>query len=75
MACCTAFRVVVGKFNGRPIIWHDGQIGGFYAENVVFLDDGFSLVVLTNDQDINTDPFVLKLLNAVCESSTLSGNC
>lgn len=69
------FGLVVGKFNGRPIIWHDGQIGGFYAENVVFLDDGFTLVVLTNDQDINTDPFVLKLLNAVCESSTLSGNC
>jgi len=69
------FGLVVGRFNGRPIIWHTGQIGGFYAENVVFLDDSFTLVVLTNDQDIDTDPFVLKVMNTVCGSAQLAGNC
>ena len=67
--------LVVGNYNGRPIIWHTGQIGGFYVENVVFLDDGFTLVVLTSDQDIDTDPFVLKVMNAVCSSAQLANNC
>ncbi len=67
--------LVVDKFNDRQIIWHTGQIGGFYVENVVFLDDGFTLIVLTNDQDTDTDPFVLKLMNAVCNSASLSSNC
>lgn len=69
------FGLVLSKFNNRPLEWHTGQIGGFYAENVVFLDNGFTLVVLTNDQDIDTDPFVLKIMNAVCNSSQLSNNC
>jgi D-alanyl-D-alanine carboxypeptidase len=69
------FGLVLYKFNNRPIEWHTGQIGGFYAENVVFLDDGFTVVVLTNDQDIDTDPFVLKIMNAVCNSVQLSGTC
>ncbi len=67
--------LALSKFNKRPIVWHTGQIGGFYAENVVFLDDGFTLVVLTNDQDIDTDPFVLKVMNAVCTSAQLSTYC
>lgn len=69
------FGLVIGKFNRRSIIWHTGQIGGFYAENVVFLDDGFILVVLTNDQDIDTDPFVLEIMNTVCGSAQLSSSC
>lgn len=69
------FGLAVGKYNGRQIIWHSGQIGGYYTENVVFLDDGFTLVVLTSDQDIDTDPFVFKILNAVCNSAQLSANC
>lgn len=69
------FGVALSKFNNRQIAWHAGQIGGFYAENVLFLDDGFTLVVLTNDQDIDTDPFVLKIMSAVCNSSQLSSTC
>ncbi len=69
------FGLALSKFSNRPIEWHTGQIGGFYAENVVFLDDGFTLVVLTNDQDVDTDPFVLKIMNAVCTSAELSSNC
>jgi CubicO group peptidase (beta-lactamase class C family) len=69
------FGLALSKFNNRQLEWHAGQIGGFYTENVVFLDDGFTLVVLTNDQDIDTDPFVLKIMNAVCNSSQLSSTC
>jgi hypothetical protein len=35
------------------VVWHDGQIGGFTAEEAFFLDTGFTVVVLTNDQDAN----------------------
>jgi D-alanyl-D-alanine carboxypeptidase len=69
------FGLALTTYNSRPIMWHAGQIGGFYTENVVFLDDGFTLVVLTNDQDYDTDPFVFKILNAVCGSSQLDSNC
>lgn len=69
------FGLALSKYNNRPLIWHSGQIGGFTAENVVFLDNQFTLVVLTNDQDFDTDPLVYKILNAVCLSATLSSNC
>jgi D-alanyl-D-alanine carboxypeptidase len=69
------FGLALTTYNSRPIMWHAGQIGGFYTENVVFLDNGFTLVVLTNDQDYDTDPFVFKILNAVCGSSQLDRNC
>lgn len=69
------FGLALWTFNNRPIIWHDGQIGGFTAETAVFLDSGFAIVVLTNDQDANPDKLVLELMNSVCNSSQLSGNC
>jgi D-alanyl-D-alanine carboxypeptidase len=69
------FGLQLSTYRGRRIMWHTGQIGGFTAENAVFLDNGFTVIVLTNDQDYDTDQFVLKLLNAVCGSPQLSGNC
>lgn len=69
------FGLALSTYNNRPLMWHSGQIGGFYTENVVFLDDGFTLVVLTNDQDYDTDPFVFKILNAVCNSPQLASTC
>lgn len=69
------FGLALWTFNNRPIIWHDGQIGGFTAETAVFLDSGFAIVVLTNDQDANPDAIVLAIMNAVCDSQQLSGNC
>jgi CubicO group peptidase (beta-lactamase class C family) len=69
------FGLGLWSFNNRPIIWHNGQIGGFTAETAVFLDSGFAVVVLTNDQDADPDAVVLQLLNAVCNSPQLSGNC
>ena len=69
------FGLALSTYNSRPLMWHAGQIGGFYTENVVFLDDGFTLVILTNDQDYDTDPFVFKILHAVCGSSQLDSYC
>jgi D-alanyl-D-alanine carboxypeptidase len=69
------FGLVLSTFNNRPIIWHDGQIGGFTAETAVFLDSGFAVVVLTNDQNGTPDAVVLKIMGAVCNSAQLSGNC
>ena len=69
------FGLALWTFNGRPVIWHNGQIGGFTAETAVFLDSGFSVVVLTNDQDADPDAVVLKTMNAICNSTQLSGNC
>lgn len=69
------FGLVLSTFNGRALIWHNGQIGGFTAENAVFLDSGFAVVVLTNNQNADTDAIVVKIMNAVCNSSQLAGNC
>jgi D-alanyl-D-alanine carboxypeptidase len=69
------FGLALATFNNRPVIWHNGQIGGFTAENAVFLDSGFAVVVLTNDQDADTDALVLKIMGAVCNSSQLARNC
>lgn len=69
------FGLALWTFNNRPIIWHNGQIGGFTAETAVFLDSGFAVVVLTNDQDANPDAVVLSIINAVCNSAQISSNC
>jgi CubicO group peptidase (beta-lactamase class C family) len=69
------FGLALYTFDHHPIMWHSGQIGGFYAENVVFLDSGFTVVVLTNDQDVDTDPLVFAIMNAVCGSAQLVANC
>lgn len=69
------FGLALYTFENHPIMWHSGQIGGFYTENVVFLDSGFTVVVLTNDQDVDTDPLTLAIMNAVCGSAQLSANC
>src|ERR1700687_1336027 len=69
------FGLALSTFNNRQIIWHNGQIGGFTAENAVFLDSGFAVVVLTNDQNADTDAVVLQIMAAVCNASQLAGNC
>jgi len=69
------FGLALWTFNNRPIIWHNGQIGGFTAETAVFLDSGFTVVVLTNDQDANPDAVVLKIMTTVCNSSQFAGSC
>ncbi len=36
--------------NGRRIVEHSGEVGGFVAENVVYPDDKIAIAVLTNEE-------------------------
>lgn len=69
------FGLGLGTFNNRNIIEHGGAINGFTAYNLVFLDDGFTVVVLTNDDYGNPGAIAGNILNAVCNSTQLSGDC
>jgi D-alanyl-D-alanine carboxypeptidase len=69
------FGLSLSTFNKRNTIEHGGAINGFTAYNTVFLDDGFTLVVLTNNDSINPSALAGSILNAVCNSTELSGNC
>src|SRR5271165_3330359 len=40
--------MAVTSMSGRRVLEHGGEVSGFTAENVVLPDDGFALVVLTN---------------------------
>jgi hypothetical protein len=39
---------VLGTEEGRPFVWHNGETAAFTSFKSVFLDDGFSVRVLTN---------------------------
>jgi D-alanyl-D-alanine carboxypeptidase len=69
------FGLGLSTFNNRKIVEHGGAINGFTAYNLVFLDNGFTLVVLTNDDYGNPGAIASGILNAVCNSNQLSGNC
>jgi CubicO group peptidase (beta-lactamase class C family) len=69
------FGLDLTTFNGHPVMGHRGGGGGFSSEEVAFLDSGFTLVVLTNDDNVDPNSLVLKISNAVCSSATLSSAC
>jgi D-alanyl-D-alanine carboxypeptidase len=69
------FGLDLTTFNGHPVMGHRGGGGGFSSEEVAFLDSGFTLVVLTNDDDVDANSLVLNISNAVCSSATLSSAC
>jgi len=69
------FGLGLRTFNNRQTIWHNGAINGFTAETDVFLDTGFAVVVLTNDDNANPDAVALAIMNAVCNSTKFSENC
>ena len=57
-------------------MWHNGGIAGFTTEEIIFLDAGFTLVVLTNYDGVDPHVLVVAILNAVCGSAQLlSGSC
>ena len=39
---------VLGAEQGHPFAWHNGRTDAFTSFNGVLLDDGFSVIVLTN---------------------------
>jgi len=63
---------------GRPFVLHDGATGSYSAFNGIFLDDGFSIAILTNVQLPNGGSFestAASIINAVCGSSALAASC
>jgi D-alanyl-D-alanine carboxypeptidase len=40
--------MAVTSLSGRRVLEHSGEVSGFTAENIVLPDDGFAVVVLTN---------------------------
>lgn len=69
------FGLTLDTYNNRSIISHGGAINGFTAFNLVFLDDGFTVVVLVNKDSADPGALATNILNAVCSSAQLSGNC
>jgi CubicO group peptidase (beta-lactamase class C family) len=41
--------IFVGKHGGHRMFEHDGEVGGYVSENMVFPDDNVAIVVLTNE--------------------------
>ena len=63
---------------GHPMVWHNGRTVSYTSINGVFLDDGFSVIVLTNTPVQEVTPFLQlqqQLIQSICSSSATAGNC
>lgn len=69
---------VTSNVPGHQMVWHNGETLAFSAFNGLFLDDGFSVTVLTN-VDIQENATLLEfgssLIQAICSNAATSGNC
>ena len=69
---------VRGMAFGHPVIMHNGQTFAYSAFNGAFLDNGFSLTILTNtDMQVNTslDSFAASLIQTICTSAATASSC
>ncbi len=55
------FGWVVGRDEGRRIVWHNGGIIGARAMNAVFPDDGLEIVILTNMTTADPEAISLRI--------------
>lgn len=66
---------------GHPFIWHNGETLAYTAFNGMFLDDGFSISILTNIDGADAAqgapmlPFAVSLIQAICSSASTAANC
>jgi len=69
---------VRGTELGHPFVWHNGETFAYTAFNGMFLDDGFSVLLLTNGP-VNEDVPFFKLgdqiIQGLCTSPGTAGNC
>jgi len=54
--------VQVMTHDGRRVIEHSGEVGGFVAENVVFPDDKVAIAVLTNQEASSAASLIAKAI-------------
>ena len=69
------FGLFLRTFDNHATIWHSGGINGFTADNNVFLDSGFAVVVFTNSDAANPDAIATTIMGSVCTSTQFSSNC
>ncbi len=69
------FGLVLQTYNGHPVMWHNGAITGFLAQELVFLDSGVTLIEFANLDTIDLNSGFVSILDAVCGSAQLSGTC
>lgn len=69
------FGLDLGTYQGRPVALHTGYINGFLAYNVIFLDNGFNLVLLMNVDFDDQQALADKVFNAVCAPGKFPGVC
>ena len=66
-----------GMAVGHDFVWHDGMTSGYSAFNGLFLDDGFSISILTNNavSSAGMEAFAVAVLHDVCTNSGTAANC
>ncbi len=63
---------------GHPFVWHNGRTAGYTAFNGMFLDDGFSVSLLTNGLVVEDTPFLKlgeQIIQEICTSPGTAGSC
>lgn len=73
-----AMGLAVESQLGHPAVWHNGQTLAYTAFNEMFLDDGFSVSILTNvdtQEDTPLLPFADSLIRAICTAPETAGDC
>ncbi len=53
--------VEVGDLSGHRMIEHSGEVSGFVSDNLVFVDDGAAIAVLTNQDAVNAAQTIARL--------------
>ena len=69
---------VKGTVVGHPFVWHNGETLSYTAFNTMFLDDGFSVSLLTNVAVTEDVPFFNiadQIIQGVCTTSATAGSC
>lgn len=73
-----AMGLGIARISGHPFAYHNGGTDSYTAFNGMFLDDGFSVIVLTNmpvKEDVPLLNLEEQLIEGICSSSATSGNC
>jgi hypothetical protein len=69
---------VLGTEVGHPFVWHNGETYAYTAFNGMFLDDGFSVALLTNGAVNEDTPFLNlgeQIIQEICTSAGRARNC
>ena len=67
-----------GSMNGHSLVWHNGRTYAYTAYNGMFLEDGFSLSILTNINLQEETPllaFAQKLMQKICSGQGTAAEC